>query len=626
MTRAAPRRPPISPVLRSALRALETNTSPRLSPDGTAVVFVRRTGSGDAVCVMTSVADGPGPVRLVATYEDGAVRDPRWTPDGRWLTFLHAPRGRETWALTAYHLDADQVVPVATGPVTEYWPGDAGVVYSAREPGSRVTRLWHVDLDDPRPVLLDEPNPGYHRWLVDRQSRPRGGVRLGRDGASTVVVRASGGARETTIPIEPDAVADLAVPGFNADGTTLYLLTSTDAPTRRLLGIDTETGEITEIARHDELDLAGYPIGPDGVWFDPITATPDLCAVFGERFQQLPLTSRMAEKVAAVAGHLGAADGAEPLILDRDATDEVWLVCVVHDDGPLEYVRCRPATGEHATLLVNRPDLPRGELPELTSFCYRATDGKPIVGYRLAPRDAPAEPAATVVMVHGGPAARDYWRFHADAQYLALLGLTSLHLNFRGSRGFGREFRRAGLGEWGGAMQQDLYDGVAHGVASGLVDQDRVGFFGSSYGGYAALVAATTRPDLVRYAIAISPQCDLVRLATRSPAFFSPIAGSLSRQILGAVPREDADEVLRERSPRHRLTEDCPPLFIAHGVRDPRIPVDEVDEFVAAARDLGVDVTYLRFDDEGHQVTSNRNRAVLFDHIQSFVESHGRAN
>lgn len=242
-------------------------------------------------------------------------------------------------------------------------------------------------------------------------------------------------------------------------------------------------------------------------------------------------------------------------------------------------------------------------------------------------------PYPTVVLVHGGPASRDLWRFHADAQYLASLGYLSLHVNYRGSKGFGAAFRMAGYGEWGGLMQQDLYDAVASGVTSGLVDPARVAFCGASYGGYAALLAACTRQDLVRCAIAISPPCDLVSFTERPPAYWQPLAVLLRRQVLGARDGDQAQDgdgdgrclderVLRRRSPAQALDASCAPLLLAHGVRDPRVPVAEVDRFADRARDLGVPVRYLRFADEGHHVRSNPNRQTLFTEIERFLETH----
>ena len=101
----------------------------------------------------------------------------------------------------------------------------------------------------------------------------------------------------TDLTVPSDARADLSIQGFDADDRFLYLLTSSDTPVRRLAGVDTGTGEETTIFQDENLDLGSYPIGPDGVWFDPLTGTPDMCSVFGQRFSHIPLTRSIAERM-----------------------------------------------------------------------------------------------------------------------------------------------------------------------------------------------------------------------------------------------------------------------------------------------------------------------------------------
>lgn len=227
------------------------------------------------------------------------------------------------------------------------------------------------------------------------------------------------------------------------------------------------------------------------------------------------------------------------------------------------------------------------------------------------------------MLVHGGPASRDHWRFHAEAQYLAQLGIASVHVNFVGSAGFGRGFRQAGNGEWGARMQADLYEAVEAAVLRGLADPHRVCFFGSSYGGYAALLAATTQPELVRCAIASSAPVDLVSFAQHPPRFWQPLGPSVRQHV---TVRADSSTVsvdeLARRSPLRRLGANCAPLLLAHGAQDPKVPVEGTDRFVAAARSAGVSVEYHRFADEGHYARANHNRAALWTAITRFLEGH----
>ena len=114
--------------------------------------------------------DGPGPPRHAVSHDGSVIRDLRWSSDGKHLIYRHAPRGREAWTLAAYDVTDGQVITLGAGPVTEYWVSEAGIVYSAREPGSKWTSLFRLSLDDP------VPNPTVTRVgvpsVVDRPPAP----------------------------------------------------------------------------------------------------------------------------------------------------------------------------------------------------------------------------------------------------------------------------------------------------------------------------------------------------------------------------------------------------------------------------------------------------------------------
>lgn len=602
-------------LLRYELLAAERHTWPRLSPDGRRVAFVRTVDEGQELWL-----SGPdGSERRIAVHHGDSLADLAWTRDGSALLYRHAPRGREQWRLAVISsADLARHALPAPGPVTEYWTGPAGsgaVAYAVRNPRTRQSEVYCADLADPdaEPRTLAACH-AFHRWLVDSELRVRGGMRLRPDGSLQVVAGTDPADARPVLTASADEVTDLSVQGFGRDGNTLYVLTGADAPTRRLLAIDVRTGDATTVFAHDRLDLDSYPIAGQGVWFDPVTGLPDLCSVMGPRIGYHPLS----ERTAAVLRYLTEGDaGAVPV--DRSADDSTWLTVHIRSDGPIAYRLFQPDTGDSTPLFLNRPGLAGFRLPELEDFRFTASDGLPLTGYLMRPAVG-GPPPPVVVLVHGGPAGRDYWRFHAEAQYLASVGCASLHVNYRGSRGFGGAFRRAGNGEWGGRMQQDLYDAVAAASADGLVDPARVAFFGGSYGGYVALLAAATRPDLVRCAVAVSPPSDLRVLTETPPAYWQPLSVTLRRQILGTTEQPLKENELTLRSPLHALTPQCAPLLIAHGERDPRIPVTDVDRFVARAEANGTPVRYLRFADEGHHVVSNANRHTLFRAVSAFLE------
>jgi dipeptidyl aminopeptidase/acylaminoacyl peptidase len=604
------------PELGRALLLGERNRLVRLSPDGSAVLFVRL---GARHQELRTRAIDQRQERLLTAFPDRVVGDVRWSGDSRWAFVRHAKRGREAWALSIVEVATGQAAPwQIDGMVTELWPSPVGpdAVVSCRLSSASRPDLFRITAGSGAAVAYElvARNLGYHRWLVDDALRPRGGIRLHPDGSITVSVGRDLSDVRDVLRIDPQDAVDFAVVGFSRDSNLLHVLTSAGATTRRLVSIDVDTGDKAQLFAHPDLDVAAYPMVDDGVWRSPTTGEPDLCATVDQRFELHPIDTHIGDKLRFV----GRA-GATSVPLGRDAADARWLLARVHDDAPMAYEVLDTRTGSTTPLFVNRPELVGRRLARLEDFPFRAGDGRRRSGYVMrAPGRTGRQP--TVVLVHSGPAIRDHWRFHAEAQFLASLGITSLHVNYVGSTGFGVEFRRAGDGEWGARMQQDLYDAVDHGVALGLVDPERIGYFGTSYGGYASLLAAVTRPHGVRCAVAISPLCDLVTFATRPAAYWQPLAEVVRRQITVRSDGSRLDDAeLRRRSPSHVLAADCAPLLVAHGARDPRVDVRDVDAFVAEAREFGVPITYLRFTDEGHYVRSSANLGVLFAECDDFL-------
>ena len=109
-----------------------------------------------------------------------------------------------------------------------------------------------------------------------------------------------------------------------------------------------------------------------------------------------------------------------------------------------------------------------------------------------------------MVLVHGGPAARDYFEFNWLTQFIASRGYLVLQPQFRGSTGFGEAFRKAGIHQWGLLMQDDVTDGVKAMIDQKLADPRRICIAGGKLWRYAALAGAAFTPDLYACAISIN--------------------------------------------------------------------------------------------------------------------------
>jgi dipeptidyl aminopeptidase/acylaminoacyl peptidase len=250
----------------------------------------------------------------------------------------------------------------------------------------------------------------------------------------------------------------------------------------------------------------------------------------------------------------------------------------------------------------------------------RARDGLSLVSYLTKP-DTGAAPPPMVLLVHGGPWARDYYGYNAWHQWLADRGYAALSVNFRGSTGFGKAFINAGDGEWGRRMDDDLCDAVAWAVAEGHADPARIAIMGVSYGGYATLVGLTRNPELYACGVDIVGPSNLETLLRTIPPYWESIRADLYRAI-GNIDTSAGLAQTRERSPLFCAANIRKPLLIAQGANDPRVKQAESDQMVDAMRANGIPVTYVLFPDEGHGFVRPENSIACNALIEEFLARH----
>ncbi len=176
--------------------------------------------------------------------------------------------------------------------------------------------------------------------------------------------------------------------------------------------------------------------------------------------------------------------------------------------------------------------------------------------------------------------------------------------------------------EFAGRMHDDLIDGVEWLVAEGIADRGRVGIYGGSYGGYAALVGATFTPDVFAAVVSVVGPSSLVTLVRSFPPYWRPLLASTWFRYVGDPddPEQLAD--LEARSPLNRVDDIVAPLLVIQGANDPRVTKAESDQIVAALRARGVEVEYMVKDDEGHGFVKPENRMDAYGAIERFFARH----
>ena len=252
------------------------------------------------------------------------------------------------------------------------------------------------------------------------------------------------------------------------------------------------------------------------------------------------------------------------------------------------------------------------------SFRYKARDGLEIETIVTLPPGKDAKNLPVLIMPHGGPRARDSESWDTWAQFFADRGYAVIQPNFRGSTGYGVEFERAGLGEWGLKMQDDVDDALAWAAKEGMVDPKRACIIGGSYGGYVAMRAAERNPDLYRCAISFAGISDLGKMMRHdSEGYWGKGARKYWRGQLS-----DVDGV----SPINNAAGFGIPILIVHGKEDQRVPVEQSRMIVKELQKLRKDVTYIEQKENDHHFSRDEDMIEFLLASEKFLDKHNPAD
>jgi dipeptidyl aminopeptidase/acylaminoacyl peptidase len=588
--------------------------SPRLSPDGTRLAWIApKDGVLNVWLAPVSPEAGVDwdQAVVVTADTDRGIRTFAWAHDNKHLLYLQDIGGDENWRLydvdltTMQRRDLTPFEGVQTQIVAMERDFPTQVLVGLNKDNPQLHDVYRLDLDSGE-LTKEVDNPGFLAWIADSQLVVRGAFAPQPDGAIIALVRDSEGdewRQILTIPAEDALTTDPVA--FSADGRTLLMVSSVGAETAGLVRIDLASGAQEVLAADPEADVSGVRI-------DQESRQPQIVVVLKDRSEYLVLDPSVAEDLAAVrALHPG-----DPNFVSADDADATWLIAFTNDTGAVPYFAYDRSTRKGSFLFEHQPALSEYTLAPMEPFAFTARDGLTVHGYVTFPPDGARTGLPTVLNVHGGPWARDAWGYDPEAQWLANRGYVCLQVNFRGSTGYGKGFVNAGDREWGAKMQDDLTDAVAHAVAAGWSDQERVAIYGGSYGGYAALAGATFTPEVYCCAVDIVGPSNLKTLIETVPPYWAPMIAQFHRRV--GDPEKDV-EFLWSRSPLSRADKISIPLLIAQGANDPRVKQAESEQIVAAMTEAGIEHEYLLFPDEGHGFAKPENRMIFYAAAEKFL-------
>jgi dipeptidyl aminopeptidase/acylaminoacyl peptidase len=576
----------------------EDVSDPQWSPDGRRLAYVR----GDEIRAVD--ADGGRDV-LVATHPSG-VSMPRWSPDGRTIAFRSRRRG---W--TQGHL-VDAPVPRRGRPardpkppeprpltaigcdVEDYeWSADGRTIAVAtfRAPAYATSELHLVEVASGEERRIAG---GDDEWAAGPRALPGGGFLYLSDASGWFQVNRLAADGRTTAPL----TAGDEEHGEPSGGWGYAPLPSADG--RRLV----------HVAIHDALvDLVVAPL-VDAAPARRRSRPAETAATAGAVVNPWPGVWRAAGFTADGAWLVAVGES-------QDRPQDLWLLPVpgVAPAGS----RARQVTDSMPAVVAAafRPDRTiQGE-----RIAFSARDGRRIEGTLWRPPAATGRRGGTrvptIVYPHGGPTWQAYRAWVPFKQLLAREGFAFLDVDFRGSTGYGREFRRANRGEWGHADTFDMIDG-ARWAADQPWSNGRLGIYGGSYGGYLVLTSLVEEPALGSAAGDLYGDSELAESYRHGDR-----PGRLDLGRMMGSPDDPANaDAYRRGSPLYHAERIAAPLLILHGRKDRRVVPLMTEKMVEALEieDKFHEVHW--YDDEGHGWERRENKRDAFTRIRAFLRRH----
>lgn len=562
------------------------DSAPCFSPDGRSLAFLSdREKRGTAQLYVIALSGGEA-VRV--TNERGGVAEPRWSPDGSWLSYL---------AVAAPAEDAEQ----------RKKDGDDAKVASEIQ---KRRRLWICAPDGSQARALTDEDRSVFTYAWAPNSR-----HIALHTASTPEANAGFGAArlgvlslDATEPERDFGSAMVQMLIWALDGTMLITQGGSvpEFPQTWLTCWPLDGSAPRQILR----DLPATPF-----WLGRPPAAEEVLVVAWQSVYT-PIY-----RVRPVDGHVELLVEGSGSIMEAVATsaDGTQLVMVRSSGSEGTDLWFWEAGGSLRQLTDANPWLAQRTLGCQREFRWTSFDGTEIGGHVITPPNyQEGQRYPLVVNVHGGPTW--LWTDHLHAnwhdwgQLLASAGFVVLLPNPRGSAGRGNDFAHANIGDLGGGDYRDVMAGVDALIAQGLVDQSRMGIGGWSYGGTLTpwTISQTTR---FKAAVMGAGICNWVSFAGVTDIRI------FADRCFDAAVHLDAT-AFWERSALRHVARITTPTLIVHGEADVRVPVNQAYEMYSALRHMGVPTELVVYPREGHAFVERHHQRDLQERIRAWFEHY----
>ena len=585
--------------------------SPRVSPDGKRMVYTVNeavmTADKSEFVTQIWMVNLATKQHTQLTFGEKSSTNPKWSPDGNWIAFTSNRKDNRNnlYVLSLNGGEAEPLTDLKSGVGNFAWsPDGRSIAYTMTDPKTeeeekndkgrndwrwideniKVARLYVLPVQkdangkrESRKLTTENYHVGDFDWSSD-------GSRIAFDHVKTPLANDWPTADVSIVEVASGKVTDLATtaaaensPLYSPDGKSIAVLASDNPP--RWAG----AGSIqvfpagggqpkTLVGSFDASPaVAGWSADSKKIYFSEAKGTGTLIYaldIAANRIEEIKTTP-------AVYGGVTLNQTGTTFSFTRQTPDTPAdaYVASANDFTPVQ------VTQVNADLKM--PPVGRTEV-----ISWKSKDGKEIEGLLTYPVGYQAGQRVPLILnIHGGPAGVFQQTFVGGrgAYPLATFsarGYAILRPNPRGSSGYGTEFRRANLKDWGFGDYQDLMTGVDKVIAMGVADPERLGVMGWSYGGFMTswVVTQTTR---FKAASAGAPVTNLMSFNGTAdiPAFIPDYFGGQFWEVM---------DLYQKHSPIFNVKSVTTPTMIQHGEADVRVPISQGYEFYNALKVKGV--------------------------------------
>lgn len=585
-------------------------TSFHISPDGEFISYLQPS-QGKLNIFIQSIADGN--VKQITNYADESVRNYFWAGDDK-LFYMKEKDSTDSYHMFSVNKDGSKINKVLTAVksrvdiIDQVKKDNEFVLISTNERIPENFDVYRLNIKTGQKNLLIK-NPGTMvDWIADQEGMVR--LAIGSDGVNETLYYRENEQREFKAVISNNFKNTLKPLGFANQKDHIYALSNLNRDKLALVEFDcTEGKEVKVIYEHLNADVSDvvYSKSSQQLAYLTYEITKREIHFLNNQIKQ------MADEVRKQLPNQ------EIRIIDKDENETRFIIRTYTDKNPgstyLYTVTDKSLVKLSDLNSVIRPE----EMCDMQTITYKSRDGLSIHGYLTLPKGKKAKDLPCVVIPHQGPSTRNVWAYNSEVQFLANRGYAVFQMNYRGSTGYGKAFQTAGFKQWGKNLQNDITDGVKWLIEEGTVDEDRIAIYGFSFGGYSALNQIVYNPELYQCAASYSGFINLFTYLKGFPAYYKPYQQMLGEMI--GDPEQDADE-LKYASPIFQIEKFQKPLLIAQGVKDPRVNVNETNQFVKELKKRNVNVNYILKENESHYFREPKNRLEFYKNLEAFLDKN----